>query len=113
MQPFPQPDHPNDRFWKSQEASHREDTKDEYLRLLAVARRLGNLRVKTISHPSRATIHDVQYILPQRTAGSQGIRFETMSILTFIKKKDADRFIEIAMSDFEIPTRPSKLKRSS
>ena len=113
MQPFPQPDSPNDVFWTMQKARYREDAKDEYLRLLAVARRLGNLTVKVISHPLRPTVYDVQYMLPVNAANASRIRFETMSILAFIKREAADRFIEIAMSDFEIPDRPSQRKKLS
>ncbi len=89
----------------------REAAKEEYIRLLHIARKIGKLRVVEIARPGFATFYDVQYgsrvCDPKRPA----IKFETMSVMPFLKKKHADAFRDFALSDREIPQPPSKMKR--
>lgn len=111
MQAFPEPERPSDAFWKSQEASMKDAAKEEYIRLLHTARKLGKLRVVKISKPGFSEFYDVQYTVRASDPKRPDLQFVTMSVKPFIKKKDAERFRDFALSDREIPRPPSELKR--
>lgn len=83
----------------------REAARDEYLRLLPIARDLAPLRVVRVERKPFAPFYDVRYRAKGTDPRTAKPCMTEMSVKTFIKKKDADRFVQIAMSEKPIPER--------
>jgi len=102
MKPFPKPIAPNAAFWESQIPAMRAAAREEYLRVLPDAKRLGKgpggLKIKRIARGNFPPFFDVQYVVQVFDPKQPNITHTSMSIKTFIKRDDAQRFIDRALN---------------